>query len=72
MYISGSSWWTISPPGGNSTAVFGVNGNTYSTAGRLSGSDAFFSDGVFPVLYLSSDITLTGDGTEGNPYVITN
>ena len=28
--------------------------------------------GVRPVVYLTSSITLTGDGTEGNPYVITN
>ncbi len=27
---------------------------------------------TFPVLYLNSDITLTGDGSQGNPYVITN
>ena len=61
--------WTISPNAGSSTSVFLVNG--YSLPGFLSRSDAGRSDnGVVPVLYLSSDITLSGIGTSGDPFVI--
>ena len=30
------------------------------------------SQGIYPVLYLSSDITLSGTGTQQDPYIITN
>ena len=68
---SGDYLWTISPSGSNSYSVFFVDGNA-SDAGRLSIHGASYSLGVSPVLYLSSDITLTGDGSSSNPYVITN
>ena len=61
--------WTISPSTSNSYSVFFVSGDS-GTAGRLDSISAYNSSGVSPVLYLSSDITLTGDGSQGNPYVI--
>ena len=61
--------WTISPIDSTSLSVFCVNGNT-SNAGRLNGDYAVFSYGVSPVLYLSSDITLTGDGSSANAFQI--
>lgn len=66
---SESYLWTISPGAGNS-AVFYVFGRVTGRGGRLSSNFANIWGGVSPVLYLGSDITLTGDGSEGNPYVI--
>ena len=66
---SGGYLWTISPSASRSYSVFIVNGIA-GYAGRLDYSGADRSSGVSPVLYLTSDITLTGDGSSGNPYVI--
>ena len=66
---SGSYLWTISPTAGYSFNVFNVDGNP-SSAGYVYNSAANTSRGGSPVLYLKSDITLTGDGSQGNPYVI--
>lgn len=64
--------WTISPSASISSTVFGVNGS--NNAGNVRNVNAHNSLAVSPVLYLSSDITLTGEGTgtSGDPYVITN
>lgn len=70
---SGDLLWTISPSASGGYYVFLVNGGSYAGgAGFVGHSFANNSDGVSPVLYLSSDITLTGDGSQGNPYVISN
>ncbi len=61
--------WTISPIGSNSYSVLCVRGDT-SIAGRLYYSSASLSSGVSPVLYLSSDISLSGSGTAEDPYRI--
>ena len=61
------SWsWTIAPYS-NSDAydVFVV-----SSGGFLSYYGAFSSSGVAPVLYLSSDISLEGDGASNSPYTV--
>ncbi len=59
--------WTISPFS-YSTADFEFN--VYG-GGYLYYLDyANYSRGVAPVLYLSSDITLTGEGTKGSPYQV--
>ena len=63
--------WTISPNASNSYSVFTVCGYS-SNAGRLSSINANISSGVSPVLYLTPSITLTGDGSSSNPYVIIN
>ena len=64
---SGGYMWTISPNASYSTSVFSVYSN--SLPGYLSSSRAdYSSSGVVPVLYLSSNITLTGSGTSGEPY----
>ena len=60
--------WTISPYASSSSSIFRVNGN--DTAGWLGSNYAKDSRGVSPAVYLSSDITLTGDGSSSNPYVI--
>ena len=66
---SGDYLWTISPGTSSSRSVFNVDGVSIN-AGRLDYFSAGNSDDVSPVLYLTSDITLTGDGSSGNPYVI--
>ena len=64
---SGGYMWTISPNASNSGGVFYVRSD-----GNLSGNSRASSGdrGVVPVLYLSSDITLSGIGTSGDPFVI--
>jgi len=59
--------WTISPYASNAGNVFFVISNG-AVSGNFAGSS---SDGVLPVLYLKSDITLSGSGTETDPYTIT-
>ena len=66
---SGGYLWTISPHVSSSDYVFGVYGSA-SNAGSVYSNIARMSSVVSPVVYLKSDITLTGDGSQGNPYVI--
>ena len=65
MYIPGEWWWSLSPDADSSNDVFGVDADGY-----LYGANADNSLGVRPALYLSSDITLSGSGTAGDPYRI--
>ena len=74
-----TGYWTINAFGSESGSS---NGNADSSiawdaafdsgAGNVYGDAATFdgSVGARPVLYLKSDITLIGDGSQGNPYVI--
>ena len=57
--------WTISPRASYSSNVFIVR-----SGGLVATSYASTGNGVVPVLYLSSDITLSGAGESGDPYVI--
>ena len=67
---SGGYMWTISPNASYSYIVLNVSGFG-SNAGRVYSYRADYSlNGVVPVLYLSSDITLSGTGKSGDPYVI--
>ena len=66
---SGVSLWTISPNASDSFFAFFVDGRA-SYAGYVMDNNVGISSGVSPALYLSSDITLIGDGSQGNPYVI--
>ena len=65
MYISGTSWWTISPGSIYSYTVWNINSDGY-----LYGNDARNSVGVRPAVFLNSSISLTGDGTESHPFII--
>ena len=65
LIIPDGSWWLVSPSYGTSRDVGGV----YGADLRL-GSNAGGFYGVRPALYLSSDITLSGSGTAGDPYRI--
>ena len=58
--------WLLSPYSGTSNYVFYV-----SSPGALNYLNATnTAPGVAPVLYLKSDIQLSGEGTQSNPYVI--
>lgn len=59
------NYWTISPSANSSNLVL-----FFISSGDVSGGNARNNSGVFPVLYLSSDITLTGDGSSDNPFII--
>ena len=65
MYIN-DDWWTLSPYSGNEFASFHVNlnGTVYFNI------DVGSSLAVRPALYLSSEIKLSGSGTQSNPYII--
>jgi len=62
---SSKKLWTITPYTTNKDSVFVVN-NT----GSVNGLAANSSTNALPTLYLKSDITLSGSGTETDPYTI--
>ena len=67
MYIN-DYWWTLSPNSDNSYTVFCVeSGSIHDYYGADDTNTA-----VRPVLYLSSEITLTGSGTQSDPYVVSS
>ena len=64
--IGSTNFWTITP-----------NSNAYSnytfqvtTSGNLGGNSTVNSRGTVPVFFLSSSITLSGDGTSSSPYIL--
>ena len=66
-------YWTINAysreSGGYSKVAW--SGNVEGSAAKVFSYVAFYSDyAPRPVVFLKSDITLTGDGSQGNPYVI--
>ena len=67
MYDSSvNNWWTLSPPSGTSSGVFLVLGSGYVND-NYAGNASF---AVRPALYLSSDVKLSGSGTQSDPYVV--
>ena len=69
IVLSDDGLWTISPTASPSASPFYVSGDDF-WAGILDINLAVNSRGVSPVLYLSSDITLIGDGSSSNPFKI--
>ena len=66
MYYSSDYWWTLSSIAGSSDNSFFM----YSGGGFGAGSVSYGSTAVRPVVYLSSEVTLTGSGTQSDPYVV--
>ena len=62
-----SSLWTISPDAGGSGDVFSAR---YVGNVAHYGPSNYTYSSVSPVLYLTSDINLDGEGTSSNPYTI--
>ena len=74
-----TGFWTINAFGSESGSVYGYSGSTFAWDAVLRGGagyvGGYFADladayGARPVLYLKSDITLTGEGTEASPFQI--
>ena len=74
-----TGFWTINAFGSESGSIDGYSGSTlawnaglFGGAGNVVGGDASYvgAGGARPVLYLKSDITLIGEGTEVNPFQI--
>ena len=66
LIIPDEGWWLVSPYYKNSYRVPIVDDvNLYSY-----GTDAYGVSGVRPAVYLSSDISLSGSGEVGDPFVI--
>ncbi|MFQ8642940.1 MAG: hypothetical protein ACLR92_01465 [Bacilli bacterium] len=64
---TGTQEWTITPNASSRrTAVFDYN----LSQGASHNDRVSFNNAVRPVLYLKSDITLSGEGTQSNPYTI--
>ena len=64
--FKGTVYWTISPRSSFSDIVFRVN-----YRGNLDSSGAnYTTNAVLPAITLSSDISLSGSGETGNPFVI--
>ena len=67
MYYSSENWWTMSPFANDPNYAYDVD-----QRGRITTSN-YLSQGKYavrPALYLSSSVTLTGSGTQSDPYVI--
>ena len=64
-WMSNDWWWTLSPNSGNSYTAFDVYPNGYIGADTVR-----YSNNARPALYLSSEVTLTGSGTQLDPYTI--
>lgn len=65
MYKEGTAWWTISPMDNASVQLWYIG-----EAGFINNDSASKEFGVRPVVYLSDDIILTGDGTMDSPYIL--
>ena len=70
MYTSSINlWWTLSPYDSGFSKVFSIHSDgtfildTDDTASNV-------STAIRPALYLSSEVTLTGSGTQSDPYVV--
>ena len=59
-----TTWWTLSPASGSSYRMFRVYLDS-----DFSYNDANYSSGVRQVVYISSDVQITGgDGSQSNPF----
>ncbi len=66
LVIPGTSWWLVSPRYGFSLSVNGV----YSGGSFGYGNYAYDSYAVRPALYLTSSLSLSGSGTQSDPFTI--
>ena len=67
MYISGTYWWSLSPSAYSDYADLEFY---VSAEGRIYNYRASYSSGVRPAVYLTSSLSLSGSGTESDPYRI--
>ena len=65
MYISGTYWYSLSPSALYASNVFDVDDDGFVRSGS-----AYYSRGVRPAVYLTSSLSLSGSGTQSDPYRI--
>ena len=65
MYIPGTYWWSLSPIADYSDSVWFVY-----YVGNLYNHYADYSYGVRPAVYLTSSLSLSGSGTQSDPFTI--
>lgn len=65
MFINGRNWWTLTPYSGSSMYLWYIGDEGY-----INNEAASEEYGVRPVIYLSDDILLTGEGTLESPYIL--
>ena len=65
MYISGTYWYSLSPLADYSYYVW-----FFYNDGDLNYIDAYASYGVRPAVYLTASLSLSGSGTESDPFTI--
>ena len=66
LVIPGTSWWLVSPYCDTSGFVYEVSSDGSISTGYNAGN----SDGVRPAVYLTSSLSLSGSGTQSDPYRI--
>ena len=66
LVIPGTSWWLVSPYSYYSRIVNEVDSDGYVYIGDY----AYASGGVRPAVYLTSSLSLSGSGTQSDPYRI--
>lgn len=66
MYFNSGQWWLLSPEASFEMNAFHVNYLGLVHYVTVSGNNY----AIRPALYLSADVTLTGSGTQSDPYVI--
>ena len=64
-----SAYWTMSPYHFNGSYAYVVR--VYSS-GSLNYNRVDYTNGVRPVINLSPNVTITGEGTSSNPYVVSS
>ena len=69
LYDGSISYWTLTASSADSEAVYMIASSFASYNITLTNSDKE-NIGVRPTLYLSSDLKLSGTGTESDPYII--
>ena len=65
---SANYWWTLTPFSGYSSAVFYVSLNGYVDSYEYFANTEYGA--VRPALFLSSEVKLSGSGTQSDPYVV--
>ena len=65
LYMSNINWWTITPYNDTTIMLWYIG-----EAGFIDNNSTINSYGVRPVIYLSSDIKLSGNGTKQQPFTL--
>ncbi len=65
LYIPNEKWWTLTPYSDTTIMLWYIG-----EAGFIDNNSTINSYGVRPVVYLSKDIKLTGNGTKQNPFIL--